>query len=180
MTAPRTYGVRDALMGLFVGLWLVVLPGYGLYALAPEVLQCTRADGGSPTCQLTRRIAWMPARSTTLVGVSGATLADSYSSPKYTQGRRSEGGHTFWVQYDTAAGPVDGTGSASRQAHETVIDGLRAFLQDARAKSFEAALPGGPLIWRLALWVLLVVGALCLINIPFATVRALRGLPPHG
>lgn len=98
-----------------MGLWLTVLPGYGLYAMAPERLRCERSAGGET--------------------------------------------------------------SAEQQA---IVDGVTAFLADASATTFEATTGGGPPLRRIPLWLLFVVGALCLINIPFATAKAIRERPARG
>lgn len=172
MAASRPYRVRDALLGLFVGLWLTGLPGFGLYAMSPERLRCER-DGAEVICRLGRWVLGVPMRAAVLHGVRGATLEEYYSAPKAVFTRRDPGGVTYHLRYDTANGPFDGVEGPDRHTRQAMVDGLRTFLSGGDA-TYEHALPAGPLVWRLALALLFVVGALCLVNIPFAAFAELR------
>jgi len=173
MSASTPYRLRDAALGLFVGLWLTGLPGFGLYAMSPETLRCAR-DGAEVSCRLGRRLLGVPVRAATLNGVRGATLEEHYSAPKFVMNRPDSGGYTYHVRYHTAAGAVDGAEGTDREEHQATVDGLLAFLADRAAPSYEHSLPAGPLLWRGALGLLFVVGVLCLVNIPFATYARLR------
>lgn len=176
MSTATSYGVKDALLGLFVGLFMGGLSGFGLYAMSAETLRCARGADGGVDCVLSRRVLGVPVRDTHLAGVRDATVEEYYSSPKTSpfNNRQDPGGYTYHVRYDAAAGPVEGTDAPSREAHEAIVNGLRGFLADRSASAYDASLGGGPLVWRLALGVLFVVGVLCLVNIPFAAVKAIR------
>lgn len=176
MSAALRYGVKDALLGLFVGVFMGGLSGFGLYAMSAETLRCDRGAEGGVECVLSRRIMAVPVRHTLLSGVRGATLEEYYSAPRSSpfNTRQDPGGYTYHVRYDTAAGPVDSAEGPGREAPEALVTGLRGWISDGGADTYEASLGGGPLGWRLALGVLFVVAALCLVNIPFATVKALR------
>lgn len=175
MVAPAGYGVKDALLGLVVGLVLGGLSGSGLYAMSAETLRCERASA-AVDCRLGRRVLGVPVRNTHLAGVRGATVEQYYSSPRTfpSSNRQSAGGYTFHVRYETAAGVIEGAEGSDRAGRDGLVAGLRAFLDDRTAPVYEASLGGGPIGWRLALGVLFAVGVLCLVNIPFAVVRAIR------
>lgn len=175
MVTPAAYGVKDALLGFFVGLFMGGLSGFGLYAMSAETLRCERT-ADAVDCRLGRRVLGVPVRDTRLPGVRGATVEEYYSSPRtfLPSNRQTEGGYTFHVRYETAAGAIDGAEGASRAEQAGLVAGLTAFLDDRTATAYEASLGGGPLGWRLALGVLFTVGALCLVNIPFAAVKAIR------
>jgi hypothetical protein len=170
---PRRYRLVDALLGLFVGLWLTVLPGFGLYSMSPETLRCKRAGSQPPECELVRRVGGFPLR-VRLGSVRDATVERHDNSPRFIFNRRSAGGPSYRLRYRTASGAVDGWSGPSREPHEAIAGGLNAFLLDPSAPAFEATTGGGPGLWRLALGLLFGLGALCLINIPFATLKALR------
>ncbi|WP_291987858.1 hypothetical protein [Luteitalea sp.] len=176
MSTEARYGVRDALLGLFVGVFMGGLSGFGLYAMSAETLRCSRGVDGGVDCVLSRHILAVPVRHTRLSGVRGATLEEYYSAPRTSpfNNRQDPGGFTYHVRYDTSAGLVEGAEAPGREAHEAIVNGLRGWLSDGGAATYEATLGGGPLGWRLALGVLFVVGALCLVNIPFAAVNAIR------
>lgn len=178
MPPPPSYGLKDALLGLLVGLVLGGLSGFGLYAMSAETLRCERGAGGVD-CRLSRHVLGVPVRDTRLAGVRGAAVEEYYSAPRTfpASNRQAAGGYTYHVQYDTVHGPVAGTEGPAPEGHQAIVDGLRAFLDDPAAATYDASLGGGPIGWRFALGVLFVVGALCLINIPFATVKAVRARP---
>lgn len=175
MAPAASYGVKDALLGLIVGLVMGGLSGFGLYAMSAETLGCRRA-AGRVDCRLSRRVLGVPVRDTHLLDVRGASVQEYYSSPRTfpSSNRQAEGGYTYHVQYDTAHGPVAGAEGPVREGPQAIVDGLRGLLDDRAATTYDASLGGGPIGWRLALGVLFVVGVLCLVNIPFATVKALR------
>ena len=178
MSVPAPYGVKDALLGLVVGLCLGGLSGFGLYVMSAEVLRCERGVGGVD-CRLSRRVLGVPVRDTRLTGVRGASVEEYYSAPRTfpSSNRQAGGEYTYHVRYDTATGPIGGAEGTARDGHQAIVDGLRAFLDDRAAAAYEASLGGGPIGWRLALGALFVLGVLCLVNIPFATVKAVRARP---
>lgn len=174
MADSRPYRVRDALLGLFVGLWLVILPGFGLYALATETVGCRRTSGDVVACSVVRRVAGIPVRSLEMPSVRAVTLEREYSAPRYVLGRRNDGGSTYSVRYVSDHEAHDGIGRPAATELEPIVAGIMALIERQAAGPFEATVGGGPLLWRLALWVLFVVGVLCLVNIPFAAVAELR------
>lgn len=162
-------------MGLAVGLVMGGLSGFGLYAMSPERVECVRGPAGID-CRLSRHVLGVPVRDTHLRDVRAVSLDETVSAPRVFPGsnRRAEGGTTYAVRFDTATGAVYGAAGAARGEQQAIVDGLGAVLEGQGPDAYEGSLGGGPLGWRLALGILFAVGALCLINIPFAAAQARR------
>lgn len=175
MAPPSSYGVKDAMLGLAVGLFMGGLSGFGLYAMSAESMGCHR-EAGRVDCRLSRWVLAVPVRDARLSDVRGASVESYRSSPRTFPGsnRQVDDESTYHVRYETSTGPVTGAESPQRAEHQAIVDGVQSLLDDPTATTYDASLGGGPIGWRFALGVLFVVGALCLVNIPFATVNAIR------
>lgn len=143
MVATASYGLKDALLGLFVGLFMGGLSGFGLYAMSAETLDCRR-EADRVDCRLRRRVLGVPVRDTRLPDVRAASVEDYYSSPRTfpSSNRQALGGNTYHVRCETSTGPVTGAESQARAAHQAIADGVRGLLDDRAAATYQASLGG--------------------------------------
>lgn len=175
MTGTPAYGAKEALLGLFVGGWFLVLPGYGLYTMAPETIACARGAGAAPTCTLSRHVAGIPLRRTEVASVRGVSLGSRYSAPKQVMGRRDSGGSSFTIDLATDDRTVQSVTRSSEADLAPIVEGLTGFLDDGSASTYQATIGRGGGAWAIALWILFTLGAVFVINVPLALAKSRRG-----